>query len=326
MKYLCPFLEKSFSALPLFLMLFLLATVVVAEEDCPKGKSDKPMSKTAAFRHCAPQVVNIEILGHDDDGKWKSHGAGSILHEDGYILTAEHVTASGDTHTVMLQDGTKYDYKVLGRAGGSYDTAILKVEPKEPLPHVTLGHSDEVKVREKVMVIGNAGGEPHTVNYGIVEKVTCGGGTQIHIGKSDIRPGDSGGPVYNMRGEQIAHVHVKIYTLKNASRHIRVDHLRDAFATVFMDESRYDYMLGIGVDCAGDSAVVTKVAAESPATAAGVKVGDTITKFDTMRIGTGPDYVLALMDRVTEKPVRLVVVRDGEELVKEITPRQNKSS
>lgn len=291
--------------------------------DCETPARHRVMSKTAAYRYCAPKAVNIKIVGRDKDGKWGSYGAGSILHENGYILTAEHVTAQGDEHTIALKNGTTYDYKVLGRAGGSYDTAIIKVEPKKPLPHVTLGHSEQVKVGEKAMVIGNAGGKPHTLNYGIIEKVACGGGTQIHIGKSDIKPGDSGGPVFNLRGEQIAHVHVKIFTLERASRHIRVDHLRDAFAKVFMDESRYDYALGIGVDCHADEAVVTEVKADSAAAKAGIQEGDVITKFNDMRIGIGPDYVLALMDSVTADPVTLLVERDGVWHEKVLTPQKN---
>ena len=311
------------AALLFMLPLFALPLVTVHAEECEKSGRRAVMSKRAAFRYCAPQAVNIKILGHDANGKWVSYGAGSILHENGYILTAEHVTAAGDKHTITLQDGTTYEYKVLGRAGGSYDTAIIKVEPNEPLPHVTLGHSDLVKRRETAMVIGNASGEPHTLNYGVVEKVACGGGTQIHVGKSNIKPGDSGGPVFNLRGEQIAHVHVKIYTLKNASRHIRVDHLRDAFAKVFMDESRYEYGIGIEVDCHANEAVVTKVRRGSPAARANVKVGDVITKFCEMRIGNGPDYVMALMDSVTAEPVTLTLMRDGETITKEITPQRN---
>lgn len=327
---MAPFtLAQLMAPLPLarLMALFVLALLVIpvawAAEDCDTKRPTRPMSKKRAFRYCAPQTVNIEIIGHDEDGKWKSVGAGSILHEDGYILTAEHVTAAGDEHTVKLYDGTSYEYKVLGRAGGSYDTAVLKIYPKQPLPYVALGHSENVKVNEQVMVIGNAGGNPHTLNFGIVEKVACGGGTQIHIGKSDIKPGDSGGPVFNMLGEQIAHVHVKIFTLERASRHIRVDHLRDAFEKTFGDESRYDYMLGIGIDCHAGEAVVKSVTEESPAAVAGVKIGDVITRFGDMRIGQGPDYVMALMNGLSAETVTLVLEREGEAFTKQITPRRN---
>ncbi|REJ97863.1 MAG: PDZ domain-containing protein [Planctomycetota bacterium] len=282
----------------------------------------RPMTKRAAFKRCAPQAVNIEVIGRDNEGKWASHGAGSILHEDGYILTCEHVTVSGVSHKVTLRDGSEFDYKVLGRAGGSYDTAVLKIETDEPLPTVTLGRSDDVRVGQRAMVIGNAGGRPHTVNYGVVEQVACGGGTQIHIGKANILPGDSGGPVFNLHGEQIAHVHVKITTMQNASRHIRIDHVRDAFAKVFMNEDRYDYAIGIEVDCHADDCPVTSVAADSPAAEAGVRVGDVITQLDSMRIGMGLHYVLALMDRVGADPVTLAIDRDGEALAVEVTPRR----
>ncbi len=305
--------------------LLLPFTHTQAATDDAKTKSQPAgvMSKEAVFKHCSPQAVDITIIGHDNQGQWASYGAGSVLHENGYILTAEHVTATGDKHIVTLHDGTHYEYEVISRAGGSYDTAIIKIKPQKPLTPVKLGRSDTVKKGDQAMTIGNAAGHPHTVNYGIIERPTCGGGTQIHIGSADIKGGDSGGPVFNMKGEQIAHVHVKIFTMHNASRHIRVDHVRHAFANVFGKEDRNAFTIGIAVDCLGNEAKVTEVAEGSPAEKAGVKVGDVITQFDDMRIGSGPHYVLALMDRVTKNPVKLTLKRNGSSKTISVTPKKN---
>ncbi|MFP6872626.1 MAG: trypsin-like peptidase domain-containing protein [Verrucomicrobiales bacterium] len=278
--------------------------------------TEKPaLPEAEAIKHCAPRTVDIEIRGRDQAGQWVSHAAGTILHEDGYILTCEHVTYPGESQQVILSDGTVYPFKVLARAGGSYDTAILKIEPRGKLPAVRLGHSDEVSKGQKVMVIGNPAGRRHTISRGIIDRKSCGGGTQIQIVSVDIGPGNSGGPVFNDRGEQIAHVHVKISTAINTSRHIRVDHTRDAFAKVFSNEDRHDYLIGITVDCQGDKAQVLKVHPDSPASKAGIKEEDVVTKIAGMKIDNGVHYGLALISRVGKESIPLTI-RRGEAVIK----------
>ena len=316
--------------IPLFFVSKAVACLIVmggvyvtAAEDTHsvEAKAQPPLSRQEVIRHCGPRTVDIEILGHDAEGRWISHAAGSVLHEDGYILTCEHVTHPGDSQKIILADGTAYPYKVLARAGGSYDTAILKVDPKEKLPMVRLGHSDSVKKNAEATVIGNPSGRRHSVKHGVIDRVACGGGTQIQISQADIGPGNSGGPVFNDRGEQIAHVHVKIWTMPNTSRHIRVDHVRDAFAKVFLNEDRYPQQLGIKVDCQGDKATVLAIAPESAAAEADVQPGDVIEAIDTMRISEGVHFGLALMDRVNVDPVELRIRRGDEILNKKLTPQ-----
>ena len=172
------------------------------------------------------------------------------------------------------------------------------------------------------MVIGNPTGRRHTVSYGIVDKPTCGGGTQIQVSRADIGPGNSGGPIFNNRGEQIAHVHVKIWTAHNISRHIRVDHVRDAFAKVFSDEARYKQRLGLKVDCQSDRARVIEVEPDSAASQADVRKGDVITQINSMRVEEGYQYILALMDLDSDAPVTLRIRREGQIIEKSLKPER----
>ena len=289
---------------------------------CDAGATEKPaLPEADLIKHCAARAVDIEIRGRDQQGEWISHAAGTILHEDGYILTCEHVTYPGESQLVILSDGNAYPYKVIARAGGSYDTAILKIEPRGKLPEVHLGHSGEVTKGEKVIAIGNPAGKRHTITKGSIDRVSCGGGTQVQVIKAEIGPGNSGGPIFNDRGEQIAHVHVKITTAKNTSRHIRVDHMRDAFAKVFANEKNKDHSIGITVDYQGNTARVISVRPGSPAQNAGIKENDVIIKAAGMQIDHGVHYGLALINRIDGKPVALTIRRDKTAIEKTIHPQ-----
>ncbi|MCP4849567.1 MAG: serine protease, partial [Verrucomicrobiaceae bacterium] len=179
---------------------------------------------------------------------------------------------------------------------------------------------EKVSKGQQVMVIGNPSGRRHSIIHGTIDRKSCGGGTQIQIIRADIGPGNSGGPVFNAHGEQIAHVHVKISTAINTSRHIRVDHMRDAFARVFSDEDRQDYLIGITVDCQGDEALVIKVRPDSPAGKAGIKEKDVVMKVAGMKIDHGVHYGLALISRVGKAPIPLTIRRGQAVIQKTIQP------
>jgi len=288
--------------------------------------SGKPgvRSGESLVAHCLPRSVSIEIAGHDSEGGWVSHGAGSILHESGYILTCEHITAAGDRNHVILSDGASFPYRVVWRAGGTYDMAVLKIEGREPLPEVALGHSDAVSAGERVMIVGNPGGRRHSRLFGEVEQTSCGGGTQIHVGKARVMPGYSGGPVFNMRGELVAQVHVSIRTMEMASRHIRVDHLRTAFADMIRTAGTQGFEVGLTVDCQADEAAVAAVAPGSPAARAGIRPRDVLTRVGAMRLRHGPHYAVALCEIQSADPVGFAFRRGDKEMSATVIPVSRK--
>jgi S1-C subfamily serine protease len=265
-------------------------------------------------------TVAIEIVGHDANGAWISHAAGTVLHEAGYVLTCEHVTAHGERQSVVLADGRRFPFRVLARAGGSFDLAVLVFEAPEGLQVMEWGRSQTVAVDDKVMLVGNPGGKGLRVLAGIIDRPDCGGGTQLQVRAADVSPGYSGGPVLDGDGRQVAHIHVAIRSAPNISRHIKVDHARHAFATRLQQEEDGEPLLGVRVDCDGEVARVIEVRKHSAAARAGLAAGDVITRAGTLEIRNGIHWVLAARDRAPTEPLRLRVRRGDVEHEVKITP------
>jgi len=146
-------------------------------------------------------------------------GTGSILTQDGYILTNNHVVEGATKLTVVITEAgtgkqTSYPGRLIGREGRSSDMAIVKIDPKsgEKFPTIPMGDATKLEVGEAVVAIGNALGLPGgpTVTAGIVgaigRSIQEPGGAQLtQLIQTDaaINPGNSGGPLLNLRGEII---------------------------------------------------------------------------------------------------------------------------
>jgi serine protease Do len=140
-------------------------------------------------------------------------GSGFIISADGYILTNRHVVSdTSATYSVTLNDGKEYEAKVIGTDLFN-DVGVLKIDAKN-LPVVKIGDSDNLKVGQSVIAIGNALAQfSNTVTKGVVSgigrSVTArGGGTSENLEgviqtDAAINPGNSGGPLLNLAGEVV---------------------------------------------------------------------------------------------------------------------------
>jgi serine protease Do len=143
-------------------------------------------------------------------------GSGFIISSDGLILTNKHVVSdTSASYTVLMNDGTKYDAKVLAR-DPSQDFAVVKINATN-LPTVTLGDSNGLELGQTTIAIGNALGEfSNTVSVGVISglsRTVTAGDPNSTEGEETIRgviqtdaainPGNSGGPLLNLRGEVI---------------------------------------------------------------------------------------------------------------------------
>jgi len=157
-----------------------------------------------------PSVVSIRVEGAD--GTFT--GSGLVLRQDGYLLTNNHVVASGAadgaTITVLFVDGTEAPATIVGRTG-AYDLAVIKVDRTGLVP-LLLGNSDDVAVGDPVVAVGAPLGLKGTVTTGIISAlnrpVSAGDASDtafINAIQTDaaINPGNSGGPLVNSAGEVV---------------------------------------------------------------------------------------------------------------------------
>lgn len=163
----------------------------------------------------SPSVVGITnqaVMGYDFFGReWvrDTGGTGVIISEDGYIVTNEHVVANAKSLTVFLADGRSYPATLVG-AEKSTDLAVVKIDATG-LPKATFGDSDNVKIGQLAVAIGNPLGMEfsRTVTAGIISGVdrilNISQDSAIRLIQTDavINPGNSGGPLVNAKGEVI---------------------------------------------------------------------------------------------------------------------------
>jgi serine protease Do len=182
-----------------------------------------PNKKTLSIIEIAtvgkPAVVAINTSGTMTDpfgqsGNYEAAGSGFIITKDGYIVTNNHVIEGAETITAVLDDGSIYDAKLVGRDERN-DIAVIKISASN-LPTAYLGDSSDLQVGELAVAIGNPLGElSGTVTAGIIsamDRLITLDGQSMHLLQTDaaINAGNSGGALFNSFGEVIG-----INTAKN---------------------------------------------------------------------------------------------------------------
>lgn len=162
---------------------------------------------------CSAAVVGIVTESYQNFSQ-TSAGSGIVLTENGYIVTNNHVVSGGDNITVVLEDGTNYSAYLIG-SDAYTDLAVLKIEAKG-LTCATLGDSDELRVGEVAVVIGNPTGQLQgTVTGGLISalnrNIAVEGVTMTLIQTDDaVNGGNSGGPLLNEYGQVVGIISAKL--------------------------------------------------------------------------------------------------------------------
>ncbi|MGL5009285.1 MAG: DegQ family serine endoprotease [Paracoccaceae bacterium] len=272
-----------------------------------------------------------EFGGPDGNGqprRSEALGSGFVISEDGYIVTNNHVIEGADEITIEFFDKTKLEAKLIGTDPNT-DIALLKVESATPLPFVTFGNSDLMRVGDWVVAMGNPLGQGFSVSAGIV---SARGrelqGTYDDYLQTDaaINRGNSGGPLFNMDGQVIG-VNTAILSPNGGSIGIGfsmasnvvtkvVDQLREFGETrrgwlgVRIQDVSPDVAEAMGLaEAAG--ALITDVP-DGPAKDAGLLAGDVITQFDGKPVNDTRDLTRRVADAPVGAAVPVVILRDGQ--------------
>lgn len=173
---------------------FILLSVmpVVAQNYAPDE-----LINISVYEKINPAIVSIDA--NLDDGF--SAGTGCVIRADGVILTGSHVIEGAKEIDVTTYDGKTYKATILAKMGKNKDLALLKIEPKKSLRTIAFGDSEDIKVGQKVLAIGNPFGFSGTLTSGIVSRIDYAKG-RIQTDAA-INPGCSGGPLLNSQGEVI---------------------------------------------------------------------------------------------------------------------------
>jgi serine protease Do len=251
-----------------------------------------------------PGMPGTPGVPHDFENK--SLGSGFIISSDGYILTNAHVIDSADEVVVNLTDKREFKAKVIG-ADKRSDVALIKIEASG-LPTVKIGDSSRLKVGEWVVAIGSPFGFENSVTAGIVSAKGRSLPQENYVPfiqtDAAVNPGNSGGPLFNMKGEVIG-INSQIYSRSGGfmglSFAIPIDLAMDVQAQIKHGGKVHRGRLGVVIrdvtkdlaDSFGlskaEGAFVDSVEKGQPADKAGIEAGDVITKFDGKAIGQSSD-------------------------------------
>jgi serine protease Do len=270
------------------------------------------------------------------DYKLRSLGSGFIIDEEGYIITNNHVIEGADEIKVRLSDKEEYDAKIVGKDIKT-DIALIKIDPPNGLPVVELGNSDELKVGEWVMAIGNPFGLNQTVTVGIISAKwrKIGAGPYENFIQTDaaINQGNSGGPLFNTRGEVVG-VNTAIFSTTGGNIGIGfatpINLAKNVVKQLKEKGKVVRGWLGVIVQTVtpelADSfglknrkgALVADVEEGAPADEAGIRKGDIIIAFDGKKIEEMSELPLVVAQTQVGKKVDVTILRNGKELTKKV--------
>ena len=273
-------------------------------------------------------------------------GSGVIVDPEGYILTNDHVISGADKITVTLSDGKEFPGEIKGTDQRS-DLTVIKINAHN-LPAAQLGDSDNVKIGQWVVAIGNPFGfvmdnpEP-TVTVGVISALHRSLGRMIsrerdysNLIQTDtaINPGNSGGPLVNLKGEVVG-INVAIFSTSGGYQGIGfaipINIAKNNLGKLIKGQKILYGWLGITVQELTDELVkyfglpdkngvlVARVLDKSPAQNAGIKESDVLKEFDGKPINNVKDLLRIVAASEVGRKVKVTVIRDKKSLALEVT-------
>ncbi len=284
----------------------------------------------------------------DYSQKIKGLGSGFIISPDGYIVTNDHVAGNASEITVTLTNGEHYKAKIVGDDQVT-DIALLKIDDTD-LPYVNLGNSDSVIIGEWAIALGNPFGlfeinDKPTVTVGVISATGMNlepldNRYYLNMIQTDaaINGGNSGGPLVNSLGNVIG-MNTLIFTGGNGSQGsiglgfaIPINKIKKIVKELKENgKVNRDFSVGLSIQSIDKGiasyyklnttkgVIVTQVYPNSPASKAGIKVGDIIVKVNDYVINDQQTMVGVFQEFRTGQTVKVDLLRDNKELTKEMT-------
>jgi serine protease Do len=299
---------------------------------------------TAATEKLSRSVVSIEATSYARSRRYNGEmivpmqgaGSGVIIDELGHVITNNHVVSRSDVVSATLNDGRFLKGRMVG-SDKATDIAVLKLENAEGqnLPFAKLGDSENLKVGQIALAIGNSLGLPGgpTVSLGVISALArpLSGADFIYEGfiqtDAAVNPGNSGGPLANLTGEVVG-INTAIIPYANGMGFaIPINMVKRAVGQIIANgrvvrpwigisavdvtpaiSRRYDLRATCGV-------MIIEVSMYSPAHEAGLRQGDVITRIDGKWIGKMKDLLIELSRNSVGGSIHLSILRSGRESV-----------
>lgn len=272
-----------------------------------------------------PSVVNISTTTLEDNPEGtqpetETLGSGFIISKDGYIVTNQHVINKAKVINIILYNNEKCEAEVIGEDKQT-DLALLKISTPTELTPAVFGDSDALRVGDWVLAIGNPFGLGGSVTAGIVSAKS----RDIESGSYDnfiqtdaaINQGNSGGPMFNLKGEVIG-INSAIFSSTGESMGIGFATPAKMAQWVINQLRRNGKVtrgwIGISIKPAlnaEDGILVTRITENSPAQKAGFMAGDIIHKFNTMPITSATNLSRIIAESAIDELLNFEIIRNG---------------
>lgn len=262
-------------------------------------------------------------------------GSGVIISEDGYIVTNNHVINNASEIEITLNNKKAYKAKLIG-TDSQMDIALLKIDANEKLPYTVFGDSDNIRVGEWVLAVGNPYNLNSTVTAGIISAKARNVGNRMQNNiqsfiQTDavVNPGNSGGALVNTRGELIgintmissttgSYVGYSFAVPSNITRKIIEDimefgNVQKGVLGVKGGELNQAVAEELGIKRT-QGFYVADVTKGSGAEKAGVKKGDVIVQIDNQKVNSFAELTGYISTKRPNDTVNVYVIRDGKEI------------
>ncbi|MEW2922336.1 trypsin-like peptidase domain-containing protein [Muricauda sp. ANG21] len=262
-------------------------------------------------------------------------GSGVIISPDGYIVTNNHVIANSSQLQVTLNNNKTYEAEIIG-ADSESDIALLKIDAEGALPYLAFGDSDNAKIGEWVLAVGNPFNLTSTVTAGIVSaKARSLGRTQSFI-QTDaaVNPGNSGGALVNTNGDLIgintaitsqtgSYVGYAFAVPSNTAKKVVEDimeygNVQKGLLGIRGGDLNPEVANELGIDDL-EGVYVSDVTEESGAEEAGLQSGDVIKQVDNITVNKFSQLSGYLSSKRPGDVVKVIIDRDGKNMTKNVT-------